>query len=197
LVVLPEWGHQGLNAQSPLTYKSIDTILAELQAAKPPALVPFIPILDPDESAKRTLLMTPALHTWCYQKDASRGAQYKQNLRAFLGRFVKGGEIDNEDFMKTWRDDVWEFRVQFESRRKQKPHLDNTRIFGAFAVCDTFVAFHPARMRSEFGGKDDSKWDKQIDSVHAKWTALLGTLPRVHSRPFSNCVSFGYYDCRK
>jgi len=197
LVALQGWGYHGLNALIPLTYKSIDTILAQLQAGTAPALVPFVPLMDPDQSAKRTLLMTPALHDWCYQKDRSRGAQYKQNLRAFLGRFVKGGAIDNEDFMKTWRDDVWEFRVQFESRSKQKPHVDNTRIFGAFAACDTFIAFHPHRMRSHFGDKNDPKWDRQVDDVIAKWAGLLGTFPRVSSRPFSNCVSFGYYDCHK
>jgi len=142
------------------------------------------------------MLMTPALYQWCYQRDATRGASYKQNVRAFLGRFVKGGVVDNEDFMKSWRDDVWEIRVQFERRSPKKPHFDNTRIFGAFALCGTFIAFHPARMRSHFAGKGDPKWDDQIDDVIDKWARLLGSHPRVRSRPFSNCVSFAYHDYR-
>jgi hypothetical protein len=130
------------------------------------------------------------LHDWCYQADRKASINYKANVRAFLGRFVKGDEIDNDDFMKSWKDDVFEFRVQMEPRHKRHP--DNTRIFGAFIKQDIFVAFSPARLRSSF--KDEADWDRVIDRVTSRWACLFGATPRVRARPFSNCVSSGFHD---
>lgn len=163
-------------------------------AGPAPRLKAFVPLMDSDESVKRELLMTPSLLDWCKQQDSTRSASYKPNVRAFLGRFVKGGEVDNENYMKTWRDDVWELRAQFEPRAPSKPHYDNTRIFGAFARIDTFIAFHPPRFRSYFGGADDPRWNARINDVVEQWTALFGNIGRVPSVPFSNCLSKNFID---
>lgn len=177
-----------------MTSRSIDTILGQLLAGPTPRLKTFVPLMDPDESAKRELLMTPPLYDWCYQKDRSRAADYKPNLRAFLGRFVRGGIIDNENYMKTWRDDVWELRAQFEPRARSKPHFDNTRLFCAFPRTDTLVVFHPPRLRSYFDGIDDPKWDVCIDATIQEWNALFGAELPVPSDPFRNCVSEKFID---
>jgi hypothetical protein len=152
----------------------------------------FEPLLDPDEGIKRPLFLSPALHDWCYMRDRRRSVDYKANVRAFLGRFVKGHEIDNQDYMKSWRDDVLEFRIQLGPGWSRKPHPDNTRIFGAFVKPNTFVAFHPPRFRSEFG--TDAAWDRAIDRAIADWEALLPGLRRVPSQPFANCVTFAAVD---
>ena len=57
--------------------------------------------------------MLPALYEWLYQSYRKRTADFKANIRAFLKRFVVGQEVDNVDYMKSWKDDVFEFRVQF------------------------------------------------------------------------------------
>lgn len=167
-----------------LTKKSIDDILAEHEAAG--RLVRFVPALDVDQSEKRDIWMPPGLHKWCYEKNRKQGANYKANARAFLRRFVIGEHIDNVEYMKSWKWDVFEFRVQLE------PDKDNTRIFGAFAKQDVFVAIHQ-KLRSEFGDKSDPKWDRALERVLKEWRALFHTDP-VRARPFSLCVSEKFYD---
>jgi hypothetical protein len=169
-----------------LTFKSIDTILAELEAAG--TLKRFLPVMDADQKDERELLMQPALHQWLYQSDSKKTRNYKANIRAFLGRFVLGQTVDNRDFMKSWRSNVFELRVQLQPRR------ETTRIFGAFARQDTFVAIHPPRLRSEFGGKDDPTWDRAIDRTLTAIGIMFPGHAPVSVRPFSGCVSRNWYD---
>lgn len=168
-----------------MTYKSIDTTL--LTAAGGP-LVRFLPTFDPDQSEKRELLMTPQLYAWCLQSDRKRTADYKAKVRAFCGQFVKGDPVCNRDYMKSWRDDIWELRVQLLPKR------ENTRIFGGFLAPDCFVAFHPHQLRSDFGGKDDPQWDRAIEKTMSRWGAILPSHKRVVARPFSNCVTEKAFD---
>ena len=131
--------------------------------------------------------MLPALYEWLYQSYRKRTADFKANIRAFLKRFVVGQEVDNVDYMKSWKDDVFEFRVQIQPRRER------TRIFGAFIRPDIFVAIH-WKFRLDFGGEDDPKWDAAIQRVVDEFQRLFPGQPMVRSAPFSNCVTSNAYD---
>jgi hypothetical protein len=160
-------------------------MLAEREAAK--TLVRFMPILDPDESEIRELFMVSHLHRWLYQSDRKKTAKYKANIRGFLKRYVIGGNVDNEDYMKTWRADVFEFRVQLQPRR------EHTRIFGAFVKPDVFVAIHQ-KLRSYFKNKDDPRWDRAIDRVTSELATLFPGHTAMRSVPFSNCITSNVFD---
>lgn len=143
----------------------------------------FVPVFDPCESEERELFMTPALHDWLYQADRKATENFKANIRAFLGRYVKGEEIDNRDYMKSWKLNVFELRVQLQPRREA------TRIFGAFAATDVFFASN-WHFRSDFGDATDPKWDAAIERLVKKWDELFAGYHRVAAKPFSNCVAF-------
>ena len=143
--------------------------------------MPFLPYFDADESDLRELLMLPGLHQWCYESDRKKTLDYKANVQAFLARYVKGKEIDNEDYMKSWAADVWELRVQLQPKR------ENTRIWGAFVKPDIFIATHQ-KLRSSFRRQDD--WDAAIQRVIDELAALDRSLHPIKSSPFANCVTF-------
>jgi len=132
--------------------------------------------------------MVPALHAWCYQSDRKKTLNYKANIRAFLKRYIIGLPVDNEDYMKSWRDDVFELRVQLQPKRER------TRIFGAFAKPDVFVAFHPPKLRSEFGDVIDPRWDRAIERALNDWDRLFPGHAPVPARPFANCITSNYID---
>ena len=142
-----------------------------------------------DESEKRELFMPPALQITLTQNNPKKTMDYTANIRAFLGRYVKGGMIDNWDYMKSWKEDVFELRVQ-NQRRKRDERL---RIFGAFGKPDTFVAFF-GKPRSSFGGKDDPRWDDAIYRAIKEWDKMFPGCRRVPARPFSNCLTFNFID---
>jgi hypothetical protein len=169
-----------------LTYKLFSLSLE--QHDKAGTLVRWLPLaFDPDESEKRELFMPPALVTTLNQIHPKQAREYAANIRAFLGRYVKNGPIDNQDYMKSWKEDVFELRVQKQKRK------DRLRIFGAFGRPDTFVAFF-RRPRSYFGGKSDPKWDEAIYRVVDEWGKMFPKCRRVPARPFSNCVTSNFYD---
>ena len=169
-----------------MTYKSIDTKLAELLDGKQAGgakLVPVLPLQpDPDASDVRDLLMPPPLLAELSKNDPKKTRDFNANIRAFLLRFVLGDPIDNQWYMKNWRDDVFELRVQ--NQRKKEA----LRIFGAFPKADTFLAL-VSKPRSYFGGKDDPRWDEIIEKTIARWDAILPGYHRVPAVPFSNCVT--------
>jgi hypothetical protein len=94
-----------------------------------------------------------------------------------LKRFVVGDEVDNEDYMKSWKDDVFELRVQIQPRRER------IRIFGAFIRLDTLILIHQ-RARSDFGGKDDPEWGQALDRVTGAFAQLFPGHPKLRARPF-------------
>jgi hypothetical protein len=168
-----------------LTLKLIDPILEAEGAGK---IKRFSPVMDADESDIRELWMTPSLHSWCYENDGQKSLDYKRNLRAFLGRFVKGQKVDNRDYMKSWKKRIFELRVQLSP----KPH--NTRIFGGFVLPNTFVAIN-WKPRSYFGNKDDPRWDEQIDIAVHGVAAISSKFYLLSPKPFSTCVDSCAYDC--
>lgn len=174
-----------------MTYKSIDTILGELRdhrGSGGPKLIAVLPSeFDPDDSDVREMLMPPHLWKELSKNNPKKTRDYNANVRAFLLRFVCGGGVDNETYMKSWRDDIFELRVQLA--RKDEA----LRIFGGFAKEDTFIALI-AKPRSYFDGKDDPRWDEIIDRAIIKWNEYLPGKHRVPARPFSNCVSSNAYD---
>lgn len=137
----------------------------------------------------RELYMLPSLHSWLYQRDRSKSQDYKPHIRAHLGRYVKGREIDNCEYMKHLCDEVWEFRVQFSSRRRE-----NTRVFGSFVHPDKFIATH-WRLRGSLGDKADPRWRETIDLSIRHIRDLSPSLQRVSAVPFSNCVTFAAIEC--
>jgi hypothetical protein len=169
-----------------LTYKLFSTILREKLNLGQFVRAPIF--FDPDESEMRELFMPPALRETLQQVHPKMARDYAANIRAFLGRYVKGKEIDNEDYMKSWKEDVFELRVQNQKRG------DRLRIFGAFGRPDTFIAFL-RRPRKHFGGKDDPEWDNAIYRVVDEWNTMFPSCPRVSARPFSNCLTFNYFEC--
>jgi hypothetical protein len=144
-------------------------------------LIRFVPLFDPDESEMRELFMTPELHQWLYQSDSKKTTNYKANIRAYLKRYVIGGMIENDNYMKSWQDDIFELRVLLQPRREQ------TRIFGAFPKPDTFIAIHQ-QLRSYFGGKKDPKWDIATNRTLERFRQIFPGHRPFLSIPFSNCV---------
>jgi hypothetical protein len=131
--------------------------------------------------------MPPALLNTLSQVHPKMARDYAANIRGFLLRYVEGELIDNFDYMKSWKDDVFELRVQNQKKGQR------LRIFGAFGRPDTFIAFF-RKPRDDFGGKDDPKWDASIHRVMDEWNTMFPGCPRVRSLPFSNCVTFKAYD---
>jgi hypothetical protein len=138
----------------------------------------------------RELFMPPALRETLQQIHPKMARDYAANIRAFLGRYVKGKTIDNEDYMKSWKEDVFELRVQNQKRNQR------LRIFGAFGRPDTFVAFF-RKPRKYFGGTDDPKWDEAIYGVIDAWNAMFPGCHRVPARPFSGCLTFNCFDAHE
>lgn len=170
-----------------LTYKLFSGMLDAKLVGPTPELVRLPLVYDPDESEKRELFMSPSLAMSLMQKDPRKAMNYAANVRAYIGRFVKGGSVDNSDYMKCWCDDVFELRVQ-NQRKKER-----LRIFGGFGRPDTFIAFF-AKPRGWFGGKDDPRWDLATSRVVDEWSVMFPGCRRVPARPFSNCVTFNAYD---
>ena len=99
-----------------MTYKLFDTILAQRLCAGD--LVRPDIVFDPDQSEKRELFMPPALRQTLRQVHPRSARDFAANIRAYLGRYIKDiGIIDNEDYMKSWKEDVFELRVQNQKRR--------------------------------------------------------------------------------
>jgi hypothetical protein len=152
-----------------------------------PSLVRVPIVLDPDESELRELFMPPALLRTILQNDPKRAMSYCADIRAFFGRYIKGGLIDNQDYMKSWKHDVFELRLQNQRRSER------IRIFGAFGRPDTFIAlFH--KPRSYFGGRHDPHWDEQIYRAIEDWEEYFPGCGRGPALPFANCVTFNYVD---
>lgn len=141
-------------------------------------------LLDPDESDIRELWMPPALLQTLTTSEPRKSRDYAANVRAFLGRFVKHDEIDNCRYMKCWSADVFELRVQLQARN------DRIRIFGAFGELNTFVAFF-RRPRNYFGGRNDPRWNQEIQRAVDVWDEYFPGKYRLRARPVSNCVTNG------
>lgn len=148
----------------------------------------FVPrSFDPDETPKRDIYCLPGLHTWLYQADKSKSLEYKERIQAHLVRFVKGKNVDNADYMKNWKSDVWELRIRLLSRKEV------TRIFCTVPKPDSLFCVH-WKLRRYFGGNDDPRWDRAINRVIKEWDKYFPGHKPVKSRPFSNCVTFNSFD---
>lgn len=168
-----------------MSFKTIDTILKEAEDAG--TLRRFVPLWDPDESEKRELFLSPGVFDLVHQENRRLGRSFGPAVRGFLKRFVVGGPIDNKNYMKSWRDDVFALRVQIEPRK----HPDNHRIFGGFVKQDCFVALNYEKRGIL---EQRNSWDFKIGSAIEKWEGLFGSFSRVPARPFSNCVSANFWD---
>jgi len=95
--------------------------------------------------------------------------------------------VDNRDYMKCWKEDIFELRVQNQKRK------DRLRIFGAFGNADKLIAFI-RKPRSYFGGRDDPRWDEVIYQTVDQWDQYFPNCRRVPAVPFPNCVTANCYD---
>jgi hypothetical protein len=148
----------------------------------------FVPDYDSDESEVRELWMSAGVNNLLYQKDRRKDSDFQRDARGFLKQFVIGGSIDNEFYMKSWRDDVFAFRLQL--RKRGEP--ENTRIFGGFIEQDKFVALTYGE-RNLFD-KGEGQWDKCIDKAADAWVVLFPDRTRIKARPFAGCVSSNFRD---
>lgn len=149
----------------------------------------FLPRLLPNEAEQRRIVMLPALWNWVHTNTQKPDlVVYYANIRAHLGRFVKGETIDNEDFMKELSrrekgsiegKGVWEFRVTFQPQR---------RIFGAFVAPDLFFATH-WKDRGELGSNRE-KWRQAITRVEDEWARLFPGRRWLIGSRFSDYVTF-------
>jgi hypothetical protein len=166
-----------------LTNKSTSERLDDLGAAG--KLVLFAPLRDPDEPEIRRIWMMPALHTELYKTGVpQKELDYLANVRAFLGRFVKGASISNEEDMfllDPHERDLWELRFTL---------IPQSRVFGALAYQDCFVATNWA-LRDNLGPKGSKAWLAAEQKAIDIWDALLPGVRRFHCRSFSNCITNG------
>lgn len=167
---------------------STDTKLQEaLDAGR---LVRFEPELDRDQNDRREVYMPRPLRDWLYQKDSSRGVDYKAKIRARLKVFIIDDpelRIDNDDYMKSWPNQIC--ADVFEVRYQETPmHSDSTRIFGAFLKQDCLILFHQKLK------KDITDYDRPFKKTVDMWNIALPETHMVRARPFSNCVSGNFFD---
>ena len=167
-----------------MTYNAIQSIINRLVGER--RVVRFHPdFIDPDEAESREIVLIPSVNDWLHQKDSQRSIEYKENIREHLARFILGGYVDNRDYLKSWKSDIWEIRAQLRRR------TDSTRIFGGFLYPNIFVCTNH-HMRSKF--KNEKAWDRAIDRAIERWFELFPDRKPLKSRPFQNCVTFNAYD---
>lgn len=167
-----------------MTYNAIQAIISGL--VREGRTVRFHPdFVDPDETEAREIVLIRSVSEWIYQKDSRRSLSYKGNIREHLSKFVLGGYVDNKNYMKSWKNNIWELRVQLERQD------DNTRIFGGFLFPNIFVCTNH-HMRSKF--KDKDAWDRAIDRATERWHSLFPGRNPLKCRPFRGCVTSNAYD---
>lgn len=111
------------------------------------------------------------LHAWLYDQASPGSARIKGAIRAHFGEFVRGGPIDDLDFMK-----------RIEDRRNAPPTFTHGvwalsprvnpqfRFFGFFAVPDWFIAL--CRQDRNLLNTD-AAWHAEIDQSLALWGTLF------------------------
>lgn len=161
-----------------LTFKSIETILAEAEASG--TLKRFLPVFDEDECEKRRLYISGDVFSRMYEHPKTE-TDYWANVRAELGVYVKGEAIiDDQSFFKcldpkgdTSLVDIWEIRILLSPQ---------SRLFGAFAAPDCFIAF-TGRLRSK------CPFDVAMRIVRDRWYDVFGGHRRFSCRTLSQCIT--------
>jgi hypothetical protein len=161
-----------------LTFKSIETILAEAEASG--SLRRFLPAFDEDECEKRRLYISKDDYNRLYVHPKSE-IDYWANVRAELGVYVKGEPIpDDETYFKRLNPkgdaslgDIWEIRILLSPQ---------SRLFGAFAGPDCFVAF-TRRLRNK------CPFAKAMKIVRDSWYDLFGGHRRFSCWPLDQCIT--------
>jgi hypothetical protein len=119
-----------------LTTESTANIIVKLASEQ--QLFHFSPRLRGGERERRCLLLSPRIHQWIYTH--GRNAELRAAVRAHFGRFVKGEQIDDLNYMKRvsnratpvddFSEDVWSIRPLFQPQQ---------RFFGTFPLPDHFI----------------------------------------------------------
>jgi hypothetical protein len=161
-----------------LTFKSIETILAEVEASG--ELKRFVPAFDEDECEKRCLYIATDLHDRLYDHPGNQ-RDYFDNVRAILKSYVIGDEIDDDDeFFKRLKPkrnpaltDIWEIKITF---------APTARIFGCFAAFDLFFAY-TSRLRER------CPFEAAMQAVHDEWHRRAELRLRYRGWPLDQCIS--------
>jgi hypothetical protein len=127
--------------------------------------------------------MIPDLHGWLHACGLLKSeADYRADVRAFLGRFVKGAPVQKDEDLKLLRPhdrDLWALRFRGEPQ---------SRILGGLVYKDCFVGTHWS-FRCNLGRKDSKGWLAAEQRAIDVWDGLLPGIRRFRCHPFSNCVS--------
>jgi hypothetical protein len=167
-----------------LTNESTETIIARLASER--QLFHFSPRLRGGEQERRCLLLSPRIHQWIYAN--GRNAELRAAVRAHFGRFVKGEQIDDLNYMKrvsnrvalsdNFSDDVWSIRPLFQPQQ---------RFFGRFPLPDHFIIF---AMQSRKALDTYPQWDNQIRKVARTWSAMFPARRCFSGSAFAHYVTF-------
>lgn len=168
-----------------LTFKSMSPTLQDRVADR--SLAQYLPALRQGEAIRRGLFLTPQVERWINERpNAWRAQEFKSFVRARLSIFVKGGPIDNFQYMKRLRGrspEVWEIRIR---------EFTQTRIFGAFYEPNTFICTN-IRVRDElarFGG-----WASAEERATKRWDDLFPGRRRFTGTKFTNYVTENGVHC--
>jgi hypothetical protein len=168
-----------------LTNESTADIIIRLASEQ--QLFRFVPRLRGGEQERRCLLLSPRIYQWINAN--GRNAELRAAVRAHLGRFVKGEQIDDLNYMKRvsnraaatvddFSDGVWSIRPLFEPKQ---------RFFGAFPLPDHFIIF---AMQSRRALNTDPQWNNQIRKVTRTWNAMFPGRRCFSGSAFAHYVTF-------
>lgn len=168
---------------------STECILRDLVAAG--RLYQFIPVSFFGEQPQRGLFIPPELHDLLNKEP--EGIDEKERIafiHARLARFVNGEFVDNYYYMKRLHGtpkDIWEILI--------KDMVPAYRIFGMFALPDTFICSH-IKPRATLGRYKDPNWKEAMMTASNFWENLFPNIPRFTAQDFTSYVTTdgGHYD---
>ena len=140
----------------------------------------FLPLFDEDECEKRRLYISEDVYGRLYTHPKSE-TDYWANVRAELGIYVKGEPLSDDDtFFKRLNPrndsslrDIWEIRILLSPQ---------SRLFGAFAGPDCFIAF-TARLRNK------CPFAEAMSIVRDRWHDLFFGHHRFSCWPLDHCIT--------
>ncbi len=138
--------------------------------------------------------MTPTLWHHIDSMDVHKkyGLKYQVKVEQALARFINGSKIrsgiDIKE-LKPFGNGVWEIKIIEEPQ---------TRIFGAFAEYDVFIAFW-MKKRDDVAGKSfNPDFSNFLDSVKNQWALIFKDTEMLLSSNINDLITNGVcYDPRK
>jgi hypothetical protein len=164
----------------------IEATIVALENATPPKIKRFEPRLRGGESAIRRITIITHIHEWMHNTTAKH-QDLRAAVRAHLGRFVKGEEIDDYRFMKRvsrrgisgddFSDEVWSVRPNFQPKH---------RFFGGFILPDWLLITN-YRRRDYLNS--DQRWHVEIGKAQSVWNAVMPSITMVKGAKLSDYIT--------